>query len=356
MKQLQQSNALRVGSALFLLLTAQALADRIVLFAGGGTSVLPAPAKEAALREPFGTEFDDKGNAWIVEMLSGNRLLKLSSDGILTHFAGRPEAGLSGDGGPGLEAQFHGPHNLAVLPGGRIFVGDTWNGRVRDVDANSSKVSTLPGFEVPVARAKSAGPYCITADSAGTKLYIADLTQVWELEIKSGALRRIAGNGKKGIPQDGTLAVEAPLVDPRAVAPDKLGNVYILERGGHALRVVDKEGRIRTVVNSSGKPGAHGDGGPALEAALNGPKHLCVDRDDSVLIADAENNLIRRYVPATGRLERVAGTGKKGATGVGGTPEACELARPHGVTVHPATGELYITDSYNNRVLKIVRE
>jgi DNA-binding beta-propeller fold protein YncE len=209
---------------------------------------------------------------------------------------------------------------------------------------------------VPVARAKGAGPYCITADQTGAKLYIADLTQVWELEIQSGQLRRIAGNGKKGIPQDGALAADSPLADPRAVAPDRLGNVYILERGGHALRVVDKEGRIRTVVNASGKAGINGDGGPALEAALNGPKHLCVDRDNSVLIADAENNLVRRYNPATGRLERVAGTGKKGGTGVGGPPELCELARPHGVTVHPVTGEVYITDSYNNRVLRIVKE
>ena len=87
---------------------------------------------------------------------------------------------------------------------------------------------------------------------------------------------------------------------------------------------------------------------------MNGPKHLCIDRDDSVLIADAENHLIRRYVPQTGRLERVAGTGKRGSDGVGGDPLKCQLNRPHGITVHPQTGELYVTDSYNNRVLRIV--
>jgi DNA-binding beta-propeller fold protein YncE len=356
MKQLQHINGFKAGFAALLLSAGTACADKIVLFAGGGGASLPAPAREAALREPFGTGFDQKGNAWIVEMVSGNRLLKLSSDGILKHVAGRTEAGFSGDDGPGLEAQFNGPHNLAVLSSGRILVGDTWNGRVREVDEAGGRVRSLPGFEVPVARAKAAGPYCITADEAGAKLYIADLTQVWELELQSGVLRRIAGNGKKGVPQDGSVAVEAPLADPRAVAPDRLGNVYILERGGNALRVVGKDGRIRTVVNASGKVGNHGDGGPAVDAALNGPKHLCVDRDNTVLIADAENNLVRRYLPETGRLERVAGTGKKGAAGVGGPPEACELARPHGVTVHPVTGELYITDSYNNRVLRIVKD
>jgi DNA-binding beta-propeller fold protein YncE len=139
------------------------------------------------------------------------------------------------------------------------------------------------------------------------------------------------------------------------VAPDRQGNVYILERGGNALRVVDKTGHIRTLVNASGKKGGEGDGGLALEATMNGPKHLCVDKDDSVIIADAESHLVRRYIPTTGKIERIAGTGKHGSAGVGGDPLNCQLARPHGVTVHPESGELYITDSYNNRILKIQR-
>lgn len=110
------------------------------------------------------------------------------------------------------------------------------------------------------------------------------------------------------------------------------------------------------MVNASGAVGSDGDGGPALDAKMNGPKHLCVDRDNSVIVADAENNLVRRYVPTTGRMERVAGSGKRGSAGVGGAPELCGLARPHGVAIHPKSGELYITDSYNDRVLRIVKE
>jgi DNA-binding beta-propeller fold protein YncE len=109
-------------------------------------------------------------------------------------------------------------------------------------------------------------------------------------------------------------------------------------------------------VNASGKQGGTGDGGPALEATMSGPKHLCVDKDNSVIIADAENHLVRRYVPNTGKIERIAGTGKSGSAGVGGDPKQCQLARPHGVTIHPESGHLYITDSYNNRVLKIVKQ
>lgn len=314
-------------------------------------------AEKAELKEPFGTGFDSAGNLWIVEMNSGNRLLRVGIDSAVTHFAGKGgEPGYSGDGGPAIDAQFHGPHNLAVKPDGNILIADTWNGVVREVDVKSGSVSTVKGWSTPLEKAKGGGPYCIALAPDGNTLHIADLKQIIALDLAAGTSKVVAGNGKKGVPADGATATEAPLVDPRAVAADRHGNIYILERGGHALRVVDAQGKIRTVVNKSGTKGHSGDGGPAIDATLNGPKHLCIDTDDTVLIADAENNTIRRYLPSTGRIERVAGTGNKSEKNdLGGDPLKAGLARPHGVTIHPKTGELYITDSYNNRILKIVK-
>ncbi len=338
------------------LLPGYALADRIERVAGGSQDEVEISALEAVLKEPFGTEFDAGGHMWIIEMVSGNRLLQVDGGGIIHHMAGKLQPGYSGDGGPALKAQFNGPHNLAIRPNGKVLVGDTWNGVIREVDVKSGLVTTVEGWKAPKGREKGNGPYCITLDFSGDHLYIANLLQIHRLDLTTGKSEVIAGNGKKGVPEDGAVATEAPLVDPRAVAVDHQGNVYILERNGNALRVVGKDGKIRTVVNKTGAKGGEGDGGPALEATMNGPKHLCVDKDDTVIIADAESHLIRRYVPATGKIERIAGTGKKGSAGVGGTPEKCELARPHGVTIHPQTGDLFITDSYNNRVLKIVRE
>lgn len=331
-------------------------ADKIVLIAGDAEDRTGIAATQAVLKEPFGTEFDAAGNTWIVEMVAGNRLLKIDPAGVLHHVAGQLTPGFAGDGGPGLQAQFNGPHNLAVRANGEILIGDTWNGRVRRFDPATGMVTTLSGWQAPKGKERGNGPYCISLSPDGNKLHIADLRQVHELDLASGRSRVVAGNGQKGLPADGALATEAPLVDPRAAAMDREGNLYILERNGHALRVVSPDGRIRTVVNASGKKGAEGDGGPALLATMSGPKHLCIDRDGSVLIADAENHLIRRYLPKSGRIERVAGTGKKGAAGLGGDPLHCELARPHGVTVHPVSGELFLTDSYNNRILKIVRD
>jgi DNA-binding beta-propeller fold protein YncE len=338
----------------FITLTARA--DQILLVAGGSQDAVDIQATEAKLLEPFGTEFDSGGHMWIIEMVSGNRLLQVDGGGQITHIAGQLKPGFSGDGGPALRAQFNGPHNFAILPNDNILIGDTWNGRIREVDVKSRIVKSLEGWQAPAEKARGNGPYCITLTPDKTKLHIADLRQVHELDLATGKARVVAGNGKKGMPKDGELAIEQPLVDPRAVAADHQGNIYILERGGNALRVVDKAGRIKTVVNASGKKGGEGDGGPALEATMNGPKHLCVDKDDTVIIADAESHLVRRYIPATGKIERIAGTGKQGSAGVGGDPLNCQLARPHGVTVHPGSGDLFITDSYNNRILKIQRQ
>ena len=120
--------------------------------------------------------------------------------------------------------------------------------------------------------------------------------------MASGTIRLIAGNGERGVPADGAVAREAPLVDPRAVAADGEGNVYILERGGHALRVVDRAGKIRTVAGT-GKAGPAGDDGPALAATLRGPKHLCLDREGNVIIADTDNH-VDPQVPAERRETR----------------------------------------------------
>jgi hypothetical protein len=147
------------------------------------------------------------------------------------------------------------------------------------------------------------------------------------------------------------MAVESPLVDPRAVIANDAGEIFILERSGNCLRMVKRTGTIRTIVGS-GEKGNSGDGGDPLKATLNGPKHLCFDRDGCVLIADTENHVIRRFDPRSGRIERIVGNGKRGRGGVGGSALELELNQPHGVYVDPL-GVLYISDSTNDRVLRV---
>jgi sugar lactone lactonase YvrE len=90
----------------------------------------------------------------------------------------------------------------------------------------------------------------------------------------------------------------------------------------------------------------------SISPNLNGPKHLCVDKRDNVIIADAENHLIRRYEPKTGKTVTIAGTGEKGTHIDAADPLRTQLNRPHGVAFD-SSGTLYISDSYNHRVLKV---
>jgi DNA-binding beta-propeller fold protein YncE len=347
---------------LLFALTLPASAAHIELVAGGGTKVKDAPAKECALLEPFGVEFTPEGKMVIVEMTKGQRVLKVDAQGMLRVIGGTGEKGYSGDGGPVSAATFNGIHNLAIAPGGDVLLSDSFNHTLRKIDAKTGVVTTLAGngkqgFAVESGPAKDAQFSTlihIALDAAGQRLYCADIgnKRIRRIDLASGQIETIAGNGKGGVSPDGADAKTAPLVDPRAVVPDAQGGFYILERNGNALRYVDAAGKIKTVVGTGAK-GLSGDDGPGILATMNGPKHLCLDRDGTVLIADAENHVIRRYSPKDGKITRVAGTGKKGAAGLGGDPLQCELARPHGVTIGP-DGTLYITDSYNDRVLRIV--
>ena len=358
-RQFFMNYSLRILTA--VLLTAGAMHSRaatLTLFAGGGAKATGL-ATDCRLADPFATDFDAAGNTYICEM-TNNRVVKVDSRGQLTVFAGTTKKGGAGDGGAAADAELNGPHHLIVAKNGDVFIADTWNWKVRRIDAATGVITTFAGtgqrgYSGDGGAAKSAqfsGTYSLAFDAAQENLFVADLEnrRVRAIEMATGKARLIAGNGQKGIPTNGSDAATSPLLDPRAVAVAASGDVYILERGGHALRVVDTKGKIRTVV-CTGKAGGVTPTTNPLEVTLKGPKHLWVDRDDTVLIVDSENDALRRYVPKENKVLLVAGTGKRGAT-LHSVPLKTELRHPHGVNVD-AKGRIYISDSMNSRVLRI---
>jgi DNA-binding beta-propeller fold protein YncE len=335
------------GLALLFSFLAQSRAQSLVLVAGGGTNKF-GPATQCQLIAPFGVDFDRSGNMYIVEMAGGERVLKVSPQGMLSVFAGLGEKGDTGDGGPATEARFNGIHSLALGPGDDLFVADTWNNRVRKIDVRNGRIVPFAGTGKrgfsgdggTAMKAEFGNVYCVAFDRQRENLYLADLDnrRIRVINLKSGDVSTVAGNGERGVPGDGSKATDAPLVDPRAVALDSNGNIYILERSGHALRLVHRNGVIRTVAGT-GKKGSVD--GPALSASFNGPKHLCVDAHDNVIIADTENHLIRQYLPKENKVVSLVRSQPKPA-----------LNQPHGVYITSA-GMLYIADSSNNRVVRL---
>jgi sugar lactone lactonase YvrE len=314
----------------------------------GNTDSTPSP-----LKSPFGIAFNPDGLMYIVE-LTGGRIHTLDSSGRFKTVAGQLDVkDYKGDGGPLSAARFNGMHNVAIGPSGLIYIADSWNHCIRCIDPKTNTISTIAGTGVagfsgdggPATQATFNFVMCITLNKAADTLHVADLKnlRIRAVSLKTGLVTTVAGNGKKGVPTDGAVAVESPLLDPRAVAADSKRNLYILERSGHALRVVRPDGTIRTVVGT-GKAGRND--GPAQKARLKSPKHITVDGQDRIIIADESNALIRRYDPRSETVTTLLGGG------IGAPP--IKLKQPHGVCIHD--NKLYVVDTGHDRILRIDSE
>lgn len=311
--------------------------------AAASISVAAGP-EQIRLNEPFAVAFG-RGGEWFILEHKGQRIVRVSKAGEFTPFAGTAAA---------IKAAFNDPHGLLVTRNRRsMYVADTLNNRIHRIDLRSRALTTIAGTGErgcsgdggPALQATFSGTFAIALDPNERTLYVADLgnRRIRAIDLKTGVVRTVAGNGAKGIPADGAAAVASPLEDPRAVAVDSHGILYIVERGGNALRAVDRQGAIRTLIPSN-QPSPR----------LKGPKHLCIDRHDNVILADTENHVIRLYNPRDGSLVTIAGSGAKGARVDPSDPLKTELNRPHGVAFSPS-GQLYIADSDNHRILKLSR-
>lgn len=306
-------------------------------------------AKQSPLYRPFGIAFDSKNRMHVVEF-EGGRVYRFDFDGSIQKIAGEPNKNYRGDGGPAIHAVFNGMHNLAITSEDQLLISDTWNQRVRKIDLGDQRIETFAGtgdvgFKGDGSDARDAHFHdimCISISPDQKILHVTDLKnrRIRNINLSTRAVSTVAGNGEKGVPKNGTAATESPLVDPRAAASDREGRLYVLERGGNALRMVDTDGRIRTVAGSGERGFRDGVGD---EVAFGAPKHLCLDNQGRVYIADDLNGAIRRYDPVSNRVTTILGRGFGDSR--------IQLLNPHGVCVHD--GYLYVADSSQNRIIRL---
>jgi uncharacterized protein (TIGR03437 family) len=313
---------------------------QIVLVAGSGRIGDGGPATAAQIGAIQGVAVDRLGNVYLSDT-DHHRVRKVDTHGIITTIAGTGLAGFSGDGGPATAAQLNTPYGVAVDLAGAVYVADFLNNRVRRI-----------------------GP--------------------------DGAIATFAGSGGDASSGDGGPATAAQLLEPRNVAVDAAGNLYISEFGANRVRKVTLDGNIQTAAGT-GLEGNSGDGLPAVTAQLNQPAGLTVDRTGALYIADTGNNLVRKVLPggimstvlgktpgtalstpvavtvdlnlnlyvadygaivheytATGAWIAAAGTGTGGFYGDGGPATKAGLTDPRDVAVDLA-GNLYIADGVRIR-------
>ena len=318
------------------------------------------PATDATLREPFMCCFDSAGNLFFCE--AKNHIVRRvdAATGVVTTVAGTGEQGYSGDGGPATEATFNEPYSLEVdddSPQANIYIVDRLNAVVRRVDGATGVITTVAGTGEagysgdggPGEQAQLREPNDCFLDGRGG-LLIADIQdqRIRRLDLASGIIDTFAGNGEKVRGGDGMPARQASILGARAVCMDHHGNTYIAEREGNGVRVVTAGGIMGTVAGAAAERGYTGDGGSALAATWGAPKAIRCDTAGHIIVVDTENHAIRRIDANTGIVTTIAG-GQLGGHGDGGPATDAGLDRPHGCGI-ATDGAIYIADSNNHRV------
>ena len=258
---------------------------------------------------------------------------------------------------PGTSAVLRAPAGMAVDTAGNVYFSDQFMNMVFrvDVSGNMTRVAgngaaaytadlpNGPAISVPLS------PSALATDSSGN-LYIADDRDVRRVS-PGGAITTVAGMGQcGGFTGDAAPGTAVGICGAAGLAVDAAGNLYISDSGWHVVRKLGLNGTI-TIVAGNGTAGYGGDGGPATAAQLSEPLGLALDSSGGLLIADSNNNVIRRVSP-DGQITTVAGNGDTSYIGDDIPATQAGLYYPQSVAAD-GSGDFYIVDTYHGRVRKV---
>ncbi len=266
--------------------------------------------------------------------------LDCNDKGVVCTIAGTGQLGFNGEDKPADDTWLFFPSALQWDANGDLLVDDFNNMLIRALEPDGTLVSVAGtnehayAIEGPAVASPLENPFDLAADPAGG-FYVAELHSARILHVDAaGTLTIFAGCGKVGYAGDGGLATDAFLSEVAGVAVHEDGRVFIADTDNDAIRVVDRDGTITTLV-----------------AGVPSPQHLRVFGDD-LFVAVREGHAIQRVDLVSGALEMFAGNGEHGFSGDGGPATEARLARPIGMTVGP-DGNLYVADSENNVVRRV---
>ena len=275
--------------------------------------------------------------------------------------AGKPRSpGM--DNANGASATFNNPNGLAVDTAGNVYVADSWNNAIR-VITPAGDVTTLAGTGASGSADSTPGPATFNSPNAvavdDNPANSATFGDVYVADVNNSTIRRITPGGTvttlAGTPgTSGSSDSPAPLFNhPLGVAVDGAGNAYVADTYNSTIRKVTPDGTVSTLAGTPLTTGStDSSGGSPL---FNLPFALAVDTNPAntatygnIYVADTYNHTIRLVTPG-GLVGTLAGSpGVSGNTdGIGG---AALFNRPANLAVDPATGNLYVADTYNQTV------
>jgi DNA-binding beta-propeller fold protein YncE len=265
-------------------------------FAGDG-----GPALDALLNFPTAIAVDAEGDLYIADTMN-HRIRRVDArSGRITTIAGVGLPRFGGDGGPAVAAGLNEPAALAVQ-GSRLYVADQSNNRVRMIDLRTAVISTIAGTGTATFNgdgrhatdASLAGPSGLTIGADG-RLYIADTFngRIRAVDPVTGMIETVVGDGGEYRYQGAMEAASPSLSRPSGIAVDADGNVFMTDSDNHLIRRWSRmAGRIDRVAGT-GVASYGGDGNTALDASLSYPFGIVLDQHRHLIVADTFNHRIR---------------------------------------------------------------
>ena len=308
--------------------------------------------------QPEGVAVDGSGNVFIADTINNRFRMVNASTGIITTVAGNGTDAFSGDNGLATAASLSGPTDVAVDTSGHLFIVDRGNYRIREVDLSSGLITTVAGNgtgayggDGGLATAASLSwPGAIAVD-ASRNLFITDGNRIRKITASTGIITTVAGQNGSGYGGDNGPATAAILNGPSGVAVDGSGNIFIANQYNERIRkVTASTGKITTVAGN-GSATYNGDGILATAASIY-PEGVAVDAAGNIFIDDQYNQRIRKVTASTGLISTLAGSGTAGYGGDGGAATAALLNGPLSIALD-TTGNLFISDVVNNRIRKV---
>jgi sugar lactone lactonase YvrE len=341
------------------------VSGKIMTIAGfgttGGFSGDGGDALDAQFYLPFDVTFDAHGNLYVADGYN-SRIRMIAPNGVISTVAGNGTNSFSGDGGPALQASLSDPSGVVADATGNLYITDYGYNRIRKVDA-AGIITTVAGSSNTNAAnfgdggsATQASLYNlagkIALDGQGS-IYIPDYGhQLVRQVTPDGIIHTITGNGNWGMAiPDGTAALKASIPGPSGVywsgTSGTGGSLYIASDLGSAIYRLSA-GNIYGVAGQGAPVGQFAE----PSGAFNRPTNIVADAQGNLFVADFQNNRVRRIDPS-GNIITIAGNGTQGFSGDGGPAAAAQLSLPFGLAID-AAGNLYIADTYNNRIRKVI--
>jgi|SRR5581483_7436390 len=344
-----------------------------------------ADRRRSALFWPMDLEFAPApdGRAYVLDW-QNHRVRRVNADDRFETVLGTDEVGDGPDVGsettdpgvPGTTVNLNHPTDIQFDAAGTLILAAWHNHKLRRYDPASGLAEVAcgagPGFAGDTMDARTAllnQPKGIAVSRSTGALFIVDArnTRIRRIDGATGIIDTVAGGPTRGYGGDGgpplaaSFAFQIPSDNPEpggAVAIDDqdrlYDRLYVADTENQRIRRIDLALDLVETVAGNGTAGFSGDGGLAVAASLNYPRDIEIGPDGRLYIADSDNHRIRVVDLASGVIDTLVGDGTAGFAGDGGPASAAELARPFGIAFD-AAGDLYIADTFNNRIRKVVK-